>query len=171
MNIIAKRIIIFLVFVIVALSVLLTMVTIRYLNICKIAGMGLSITNHDYEELKRKELAEIDNQKDVNLVSLNVENVTKTSAILVIADGNNPSFNWTENYIIKKKINNEYIELEGKCDFDLTEIILGQNGEYKQVIDWNDTYGELEKGYYVIEKMVITANSTISFMTEEFEIK
>ena len=104
-------------------------------------------------------------------MSLNVENVTKTSAILVIADGNNPSFNWTENYIIKKKINNEYIELEGKCDFDLTEIILGQNGEYKQVIDWNDTYGELDKGYYVIEKMVITANSTISFMTEEFEIK
>lgn len=171
MNKTAKIIISFLVLTIIELIVLLTMLTIRHLNICKIAGAELKSVELHAEEIWRKDRIEEDNKKDIQLVKLSLENVTANGATIIIKDNNEKTFNWTENYKIKKKINDEYIDLDGKSDFDLTEITLDQNGEYKQVIDWTDRYGVLEKGVYVIEKTVITTNSAVDFMTEEFEIK
>ena len=73
MNKTAKFVIVFLIFVIIALSILLGMVTVRYLNLCKIAGMSVSITNHEYEQIVRKKAAEADNKKDINLVNLKLK--------------------------------------------------------------------------------------------------
>ena len=106
MNKTAKFVIVFLIFVIIALSVLLRQVIVGYLNLCKIAGMSVSITNHEYEQIVRKKNAEADNKKDINLVSLRLEDVTDTGATIVITDKNESDnkFNWNENYVIKKKI-------------------------------------------------------------------
>lgn len=173
MNKTAKFVIVFLIFVIIALSVLLRQVTVGYLNLCKIAGMSVSITNHEFEQIVRKKAAEADNKKDINLVNLKVEDVTDTSATIVITDKNEQSnkFNWNENYVIKKKIDNEYVELNTNHGFNLTDIYIGESNEYRQKVNWSTIYGNLEKGKYIIEKMVIQTNSTVSFVTEEFEIK
>lgn len=173
MNKTTKFVIVFLIFVIIALSVLLRQVTVGYLNLCKIAGMSVSITNHEYEQIVRKKNAEADNKKDINLVSLRLEDVTSTSATIVITDKNESDnkFNWNENYVIKKKIDNEYVELNTNYAFNLTDIYIDESNEYRQKVDWSTKYGNLEKGKYIIEKMVIQTNSTVSFITNEFEIK
>ena len=173
MNKTAKYVIVFLIFVIIALSVLLRQVTVGYLNLCKIAGMSVSITNHEYEQIVRRKTAEADNKKDINLVSLRLEDVTDTSATIVITDKNESDnkFNWNENYVIKKKVDNEYVELNTNHGFNLTDIYIDESNEYRQKVDWSTIYGNLEKGKYIIEKMVIQTNDTVSFVTEEFEIK
>lgn len=173
MNKTAKFVIVFLIFVIIALSVLLRQVTVGYLNLCKIAGMSVSITNHEYEQIVRRKTAEADNKKDINLVSLRLEDVTDTSATIVITDKNESDnkFNWNENYVIKKKVDNEYVELNTNHGFNLTDIYIDESNEYRQKVNWSTIYGNLEKGKYIIEKMVIQTNDTVSFVTEEFEIK
>ena len=80
-------------------------------------------------------------------------------------------FNWNENYVIKKKVDNEYVELNTNHVFNLTDIYIDESNEYRQKVDWSTIYGNLEKGKYIIEKMVIQTNDTVSFVTEEFEIK
>lgn len=166
----SKYIIILLIYTIILLSILLIKVTYTYLNSCKIIGYSLSITQLEYEKISRKNAIQKESELNAELVKLTVEDITNKGVTLIIKDGNKEPYNWTETYILKKKINNEYIELEGDNNFDLTKITLNQNGEYKQVINWKDTYGELEPGIYVIEKIIITTNSTINFMTEEFKI-
>ncbi len=173
MNKTAKFVIVFLIFVIIALSILLGMVTVRYLNVCEIAGDYLNSVRLKAEALGKQDRLDEEAKLDIELVKLSVENVTDISATIVITDNNeHPNkFNWNENYVIKKKEGNEFVELETNHGFILTEIYIGESNEYRQEVDWSTKYGNLEKGKYIIEKMVIQTNSTVSFVTEEFEIK
>ena len=173
MNKTAKFVIVFLIFVIIALSILLGMVTVRYLNVCEIAGDYLNDMRLKAEVLAKEDRLEEEARLDIKLVELSVEDVTDTSATIVIKDNNKYPyrFNWNENYVIKKKVDNEYVELNTNHGFNLTDIYIDESNEYRQEVDWSTIYGNLEKGIYVIEKMVIQTNSTVSFVTEEFEIK
>ena len=173
MNKTAKFVIVFLIFVIIALSILLGMVTVRYLNVCEIAGDYLNDMRLKAEVLAKEDRLEEEARLDIKLVELSVEDVTDTSATIVITDNNeHPNkFNWNENYVIKKKEGNEFVELETNHGFNLTNIYIDESNEYRQEVDWSTKYGNLEKGKYIIEKMVIQTNSTVSFVTEEFEIK
>ena len=173
MNKTAKFVIVFLIFVIIALSILLGMVTVRYLNVCEIAGDYLNDMRLKAEALGKQDRLDEEARLDIKLVELSVEDVTDTSATIVIKDNNKYPyrFNWNENYVIKKKIDNEYVELNTNHGFNLTDIYIDESNEYRQKVNWSTIYGNLEKGKYIIEKMVIQTNSTVSFVTEEFEIK
>lgn len=167
----SKVIIFCLIIIIVVISTLYVLLAIRYINASELAGKYLKSVELTAKEIARKDKIEEDNKKDINLVFLGTENVNSKGITIIIKDLNEIAFDWTEDYKLMKKVNNEYIEVEGDYTYDFAEITLDSNREYKQVIDWTDRYGELEKGTYIIEKMIITGNSTVEFRTEEFEIK
>lgn len=91
--------------------------------------------------------------------------LTKTSATIIITDTNENAYSYGRSFIIEKKENNNWKELDTiGYDYAFTTEVLspGVDGKLELKTDWLDMYGELEKGEYRIVKDIATTESVIS---------
>lgn len=170
MNQKTKIIISLLSFTIVGLSILLIIVTKNYIRTCNIIGIHNKLVEETAMEIQRENDIKEDKKKNINLVTLTLENITPLGATLIITDNNENPYNWIEGYAIKKKDGENYIDIANTNKYNMNKIELNLDNQYRQVINWEETYGKLEKGIYIIEKTIITTNSVIDFRSKEFEI-
>jgi len=115
---------------------------------------------------------EVENNKstfittEVENVSINISDISLTSATLIIKDTNNSPYTYGEWYKIEKQIDGNWYELKTKKkDYVFNEIgyLPDKNNEVKFVIDWKELYGELALGSYRILKQVDNQYISIEF--------
>lgn len=106
-------------------------------------------------------------------VSMMQDSVTPTGAKIMITDYNEHPYPWREHYVIRRKENDAWKDIEKVADTDFSMDVyqLNENHQMEEMIDWSKYYGILQPGTYRIEKIVMTPISTIYFESDEFEIK
>lgn len=103
------------------------------------------------------------------------DSITNYSINLLITDKNEDKYSWISYYIIQKKDNDNWNNLELIKEMRATEMSLGldENGILLQKINWSKYYGELSSGIYRIVKPIYDLNigEYINFYSNEFIIK
>lgn len=133
---------------------------------------GVSIVN---EPVDRNTVVEPENSnRKSELVTLEIDKDTlsKVGVTLIITDNNEKSYGWGQGYIVQKKVNNEWNDLEPNEPMVVNDIAytLDENNQWKYKIDWSNYYGKLENGTYRIKKNVYD-DGYIDLYSDEFEIK
>ena len=103
------------------------------------------------------------------------DSITNYSINLLIIDKNEDKYSWIPYYIIQKKDNDNWNNLELIKEMRAIEMSLGldENGTLLQRINWSKYYGELSSGIYRIVKPIYDLNigEYINFSSNEFIIK
>lgn len=116
-------------------------------------------------------LASVKEQMDNSSVKISVNACTATTVEFTIINNSEQSYVTVgKDYIIYSKVGMKWKEV--KCENDVTwdEIAYMVYEQQAMSINWNDTYGSLEKGEYLLAKEChIDGNKEIIYA--EFEIK
>lgn len=94
---------------------------------------------------------------EVENVSISIENVSPTGAVIIITDTNKEPYIYGEWYAIEKEEDGKWLEVEIVLDnygFNSMGYIPNKNGELKFEIDWEWLYGKLPTGNYRLLKEV-----------------
>ncbi len=134
--------------------------------------MGVTIANESVYENPVVEPENYNRKPELVTLEVDKDTLSKVGVTLVITDNNEISYGWGEGYIIQKKTNNEWIDLNSNepMMFNALAYNLDENNQWKYKIDWSKYYGKLENGIYRIKKSVYD-NGYIDLYSNEFEIK
>ncbi|MCI8444356.1 MAG: hypothetical protein HFJ37_04245 [Clostridia bacterium] len=115
--------------------------------------------------------AKLNEDRNLEEVSLQIDknSITNSSVTLIITDNSEIAYPWEDSYMIQRKIDGKWVDVEPKGDL-LTSGLShwkDENNQYIQRINWIYCYGELENGQYRIVKPI---PDSIKLYSEEFEI-
>lgn len=108
---------------------------------------------------------------EVENVSADIYDISLTGATIVIKDTNKIQNTYTDWYVLEKKENGKWYQLDTKKEdygFNDMAYLPNENNEVKFVIDWEWLYGELPLGSYRILKKVNDRSAKI--ISIEFNI-
>lgn len=108
---------------------------------------------NENNEWIRPDLQEI--ATDIKNVNVDIYNVSKTGATIIITDTNNPTYTYGSWYKIEKEENDNWTELKTIIkDYGFTSIayLPDEFNEVKFEINWEWLYGKLPQGSYRIVK-------------------
>lgn len=135
---------------------------------------GIEELNHSSgEEDNSNMIGTIDFEKIS--IKIDYNSISNTGVTIIITDNNNEDLPWTEGYKIQKKVNGNWIELN-----PINELITSaishwkdEKNQYKQQINWNYSYGELDFGEYRIVKPIYNPknNCYIDLYSDEFKLE
>lgn len=95
-------------------------------------------------------------QQSLNNISINIKDITPTSATIVIKDTNESSYTYSEWYEIEKEVDSKWEKLEVNNDmvFNDKGYKVDGNNTIEFDMNWEDYYGSLEPGNYRLIKRV-----------------
>ena len=95
-------------------------------------------------------------QQSLNNISINIKDITPTSATIVIKDTNESSYTYSEWYEIEKEVDSKWEKLEENNDmvFNDKGYKVDGNNTIEFDMNWEDYYGSLEPGNYRLIKRV-----------------
>lgn len=95
-------------------------------------------------------------QQSLNNISINIKDITPTSATIVIKDTNESSYTYSEWYEIEKEVDSKWEKLEVNNDmvFNDKGYKVDDNDTIEFDMNWEDYYGSLEPGNYRLIKRV-----------------
>jgi len=108
-------------------------------------------------------------ETEVENVSINISNVSKTGATITIKDTNNEPYTYGEWYKIEKEIDDKWYEIKTIIDnygFNSIGYLPDENNLVKFIINWEWLYGRLSKGKYRILKEVDNKYISVTFNIE-----
>lgn len=103
---------------------------------------------------------------DINNITLNIEEIKRTSAIIKIKDTNGQGNVYGEWYAIEKEIDDSWYQLDTiRDDYFFNDIgyLPNQNSEVEFIINWEQLYGSLEDGNYRMLKQVNNEYIAVQF--------
>lgn len=109
------------------------------------------------------------NDKKIKNVQIKIEEntISQSGVSIIITDNNDEPYTWGENYAVQEKVKDEWKTLTANMNFNSNAYVLDKNNQLKQNINWINTYGNLPKGTYRIEKEA----DGDKFYSNEFVIK
>lgn len=95
-------------------------------------------------------------QQSLNNISINIKDITPTSATIVIKDTNESSYTYSEWYEIEKEVDSKWEKLEVNNDmvFNDKGYKVDGNNTIEFDMNWEDYYGSLKPGNYRLIKRV-----------------
>ena len=122
-------------------------------------------------------LNNFDNSQDLDIIvkdkkkasiQIKYEELSVTSATIIITDTNNKPFVWGPGFKIQVKQNEIWKDLEPLQEMNFEEISyeLNENNQYEEKIDWTNYYGALGVGNYRIVKSVNYNGEVLEFYAE-----
>lgn len=93
--------------------------------------------------------------EDEIFIQVNESTLSNNSATVVIQNKNKNLIQYTDDYIIEKKENYDWIKLQQKNAEPTSTVVKKTNNEIIEIkINWKNRYGDLEKGTYRIVKNI-----------------
>ncbi len=132
--------------------------------------LGVSLILDKKTEPSR--MIKMDSLDDISMV-IKEGTLTKTGMSIIITDmtESRNTYGGSCEYRIDKKANNKWKELKkiNNLPSYLQTFYVDENNKLEMDIDWNETYGKLDEGYYRLVKNTKIENKSYEF-TVEFEI-
>lgn len=133
-----------------------------------------TVNNLEENENSGREIPRSTAGRTVENVSLTIDKntVSRTGVTIVIKDLNEAEYGWGEPYRLQVKQEGKWEDAAPLHDIAFTDIgyVLNEDKETKQVIDWKEDYGELQKGTYRIVKPLYD-NGYLEVYSNEFVIE
>lgn len=139
-------------------------------NISSNAQNNLPVNNEQTSD-------DFDNNQDLDIIvkdkkkasiQIKYEELSVTSATIIITDTNNKPFAWGPGFKIQVKQDEIWKDLEPLQEMNFEEIAyeLNENNQYEEKIDWTNYYGALGVGNYRIVKSVNYNGEVLEFYAE-----